>query len=883
MAQARVLKTGSKDVKALEEYYQAEDYYLGKGDERFQLKLDGEIAEQLGIKGVPDKETWNQVCKGNFGKEGVLWNGKGEHRIGMDIGFSAPKSFSVAALVHGDDRLINVHKMAIEEAKRVYENECIVARYGHGGERWEQTGQALFAHVTHVSSRNQEPQLHEHLLILNVTRGEDGQLRKMENRLVIEKQRLLGEVYYQKLVEGAKELGYDVEWRKSLNGNALQPELACITPEQCAAFASRSKEIEAFVKDRYGVGLQEATNPQRQAAALATRKQKESTDLTALRKIWKEQANDLGVQVETWNGVATTYEKEDVKKAVEDALGHFTERESAAQESQLLSKAMVFGREKGLRYNDILSEYENMKRDGKILEKRGLRANKLVTDPVTLSRETRLIELVKNGKNKVEPVDTAENVISVLANTGLSEEQREVAAFLLATKDRVVGVNGYAGAGKTTTLKPVVETLKERGYDVVGLAPSHKAVEAMGDAGISGQTMQSFIFETNWKKNAEKLGKNSVIVLDEAGMVSTKDMLSVLRMAEQRGARVILSGDVKQHQSVEAGPAFRIVQKLAGGETKYIKTIIRQVNAEKEVKESLVNVAEDAKTAASMLDKHGLIKEVKDKEALQETVANEYVGKTQAGIDTAVITETNEDRIAINKRIREKLFGEDKEEKTLNVFRVKNITAAEKQNRLSYKDTTHVRFQKDYDRLGVEAGEVFKVRYWIDDHRAELVSDKGKEVTLNIQKFRKFEVGNMEEMKVCVGEKIKVTDNSLLDKAGLTNGMTGTVTGFGEKTMHVEIEGRKTSLNYNSAPVDYRYAGTGHSTQGKTVEHEILVRDPKVSEARSFYTDVTRTKKSASVYTTDKDMFLEKLGVTKEKHVARDVFKVKKHKERSMA
>ena len=879
MALVQALKTGLEGTKKLEEYYNEEDYYLGKGDERFQLHFDGKIADQLGIKGVAKKEDWQAVTKGDFSAFGEkkLWRGKGQHRIGADIGFSAPKSFSIAALVHGDDRLIEVHKKAIEECKKVYESECIVARYGPGGEEWKNARQALFAHVTHISNRDQEPQLHEHLLILNVTRGEDGQLRKMESKLLVEKQKLLNEIYLQQLAEGARELGYDVEWRKSLNGNVLQPEIADVSREQIQAFSKRSEEVEEYLKDKYGITAQEATPKQRRTAALATRKRKEETNLEELRKTWKVEADKLGVRIVTSNDRRSDsrYNDQHVEKALKDALGHFLEREASVQESQLLAKAMYFGRENGIRYEDIRKHYEDMKKSGNVVEKEGLRANKLVTDKKSLYFETKLIESVRRGKGQVEPAETKENVINKLADTKLSEEQKEVAAFLLTSTDRVVGVNGYAGAGKTHTLKPVVEVLKEKGFDVIGLAPSHKAVEAMGDAGITGQTMQSFIHPAHMSENLEKMSAKTVLVLDEAGMLSTEDMGKVIGMAEKAGARVILSGDIKQHQSVEAGPAFKIVQNIAHGDTKFIKTIVRQANAEEAVRESLRDVAEDVKSAARKLLQNGLIKEIENKQELYKTVALEYVHSIRKGVDTVVITETNRDRQAINEQIRKILF-ENEEERRVSVFRVKNMTEAEKKNKNSYEVGDSVRFQREYATLDVKVGETYKVKHFVSDKVAILEDKRGKELRFDITKYKSFDIGKVEKMPVCVGEKIRITDNSLLKKAGLTNGMTGEVTGFGEKTLHVTLEnGRKTALSLEGAPIDYRYAGTGHSTQGKTVTHEILVRDPAVSDARSFYTDVTRTKKSAVVYTTSTDALLSKLGVTKEKLLARDAVREK--------
>jgi ATP-dependent exoDNAse (exonuclease V) alpha subunit len=93
---------------------------------------------------------------------------------------------------------------------------------------------------------------------------------------------------------------------------------------------------------------------------------------------------------------------------------------------------------------------------------------------------------------------------------------------------------------------------EQRGYELVGLAPSHSAVKALDGAGIEARTLQSWLSE---KDDGKALSEPTILVVDEAGLVGNKNLQSTLERANKHGARVLLVGDTKQYQAVEAGRA----------------------------------------------------------------------------------------------------------------------------------------------------------------------------------------------------------------------------------------------------------------------------------------------------------------------------------------
>ena len=232
-------------------YYEKDDYYTR---DRSPSEWHGEGARALGLSGPVDRQVFASLVEGRLPGGATLHRGGGARRGGTDFEFSAPKSFSIQALVNGDKRLIDVHRSAVAIARQRIEATIATRVTERGTMRLEFTRSAVIAQFEHATSRAGDPDLHSHVVVLNLTRRADGQWRSIENAEMFKEQRLMYETYLSELAKGAKDLGYGITIGK--HGN---PELAHITREQIEHFSRRSREVEAELESK---GLtREASTP----------------------------------------------------------------------------------------------------------------------------------------------------------------------------------------------------------------------------------------------------------------------------------------------------------------------------------------------------------------------------------------------------------------------------------------------------------------------------------------------------------------------------------------------------------------------------------------------------------------------------------------------
>ena len=315
-------------------YYEKDDYYTR---DRSPSEWHGEGARALGLSGPVDRETFASLVEGRMPGGATLHRGGGARRGGTDFEFSAPKSFSIQALVNGDKRLIDVHRSAVAIARQRIEATIATRVTERGTMRLEFTRSAVIAQFEHATSRAGDPDLHSHVVVLNLTRRADGQWRSIENAEMFKEQRLMYETYLSELAKGAKDLGYGITIGK--HGN---PELAHITREQIEHFSRRSREVEAELESE---GLtREASTPQaKRRAALSTRKAKQDYDHAALRAEWIERGQHIGLQQylpTEGPRLPAVSEREFAGEAVRFAIEHLSEREAAFSRRDALVESL---------------------------------------------------------------------------------------------------------------------------------------------------------------------------------------------------------------------------------------------------------------------------------------------------------------------------------------------------------------------------------------------------------------------------------------------------------------------------------------------------------------------------------------------------------------
>jgi len=446
----------------------------------------------------------------------------------------------------------------------------------------------------------------------------------------------------------------------------------------------------------------------------------------------------------------------------------------------------------------------------------------------------------------------------------LNAGQRSLVELVLTTRNRIVGVNGLAGTGKTTALA-AARTLAEReGFQFVGLAPSHSAVRALRKSGIESQTVRRWLLD----RNAEaKLTPHSVVVLDEAGLAGTATLRAVLERVERAGVRAVLVGDIHQYESVEAGRGFAQLQQH-GMQTAELSQMVRQREAT--LAEAARLSAQDPAQALQLLS----VIEEKDSAVRHARMARDF-GELSAPEQarTLLLTGSHEARRDLNERVRAQL-GLTGSGERIRVFRALDRTAAQRKQLDTYQPGLTVRFDKDYRSLGARRGDTVQVERVFSDAMNVRVPD-GTRRTMSPRRLsgKGWSVGVVDDLEVAAGERVRFTGTN--PRAGYRNGERGVIEEISAEVLAIRrSDGSTVRLARNQAlSLDYGYAVTGHSAQGLDASRVVLEKDTHspTTHRRSFYTDVTRARDAAVVVTDSALRLARAVGSNRPKLAAFDV------------
>ena len=480
-------------------YYERDGYYA-KDDaaHREASAWAGRGAEELGLKGPVDPGAFRAVLEGKVpdgsgaelgrrGRDGELL-----HRPGRDLTLSAPKSVSLAALVGGDARVVDAHDRAVARTLDWFEKNVAETRMKDPETgRIVRTGgqKTVIATFRHDTSRNLDPALHTHAAIANMVRGGDGKWRSMANERLYESKMLLGALYRSELAQGLARLGYGIE-KTHADGRF---EIAGVSREVVEAFSTRRAEIEAAVAERGGG---ETADDQRlaQRAALMTRAAKRDVDRAALGQSWERQAASLGFDARGLAAEAMSNEagrdvspeaKRDTgaasgppptlaAEAVDWAVAHLSEREAVFARTDLLAAALAHD-PGATGIGDVEREVAAREKAGTLHAARLPGAGELLTTDRAVADERETVALMQAGERRGAVPMRARAVDKALRGGPLTAGQKEAVKLILSSGDRTVGVQGYAGSGKTIMLRRARALMEKKGYEVRGLAASASA------------------------------------------------------------------------------------------------------------------------------------------------------------------------------------------------------------------------------------------------------------------------------------------------------------------------------------------------------------------------------------------------------------------------
>lgn len=892
-------------------YAEVDDYY--RAGEQAPSRWFGRLADKLGLSGAVGPAAFTSVLQGNFpGEEIPTANGK--HRPGTDITFSPDKSVSEMALRAGDERIVEAVWAAAQESIAELQ-ERVGARIKRDGEiDFERTGNLMAAMFAHTSSRNLDPQLHIHAIILNATRTPDGKLRALDNSTIYQSARDLGQSFHTRLGAKLQALGYVVD--KHILRSGLATAGIRGVPE--AIMDKDSTRAAAVEKNLAKMGLSRAdcSRAQAEIAALKGRKRKKQIDHPKLHERWREEGRILeggallnlhsAAKTNAHNPPSPEARARAADAAVGDGAEHLVERAARFTHSDLERAARGNAVGTGVGVMDVRAAIDRAKHNGKLIGREVERFNKVTrktdfvaafTTPEAIREEKQMLAAVRAGRGQAAPLtdeETAKKRIADAEKNGpyeWNESQRSASLNLLTSSDAVVGLQGYAGTAKSTTvLKQVAQAGAAAGLEVIGMAPSTNATETLREGtGLQpGQAMTVAKYLATAQTPAEQKRaefweaaangkpipdgfKRRLILVDEASLMGAKDTSLLLDNTRRAGDRVVLVGDVRQLGSVGRGEAFKQLQD-AGMPTAKLDQIVRQRSAD--AKEAVQGIlARDASRAMEALKKQpdGGIREIPNAargdpgKARRLQIAQDYLSlRPEERVRSIVIDPTRAGRAELNKMIRSGLKQEGtigKTEIKAQGLEARNLTDAQVHDVAQYKEGNIVMFSRDRRREGIVGGEVYHVTK-VDTARKELHLSSPAGNTQHVIRPEQVGRGKMaaftsRDFQLAQGDKVAWTKN---DKAlKLKNGDRGTVLEVTDKSAKIRFGAGKETQTVDvdlqaPRPMRHDYATTIHAAQGRTADRVLAHVETSRSnliDNRSLYVALSRARDSVQLYTDD--------------------------------
>ncbi|TCK73444.1 MobF family relaxase [Acidipila rosea] len=866
--------------------------YYAQGDQ-VKGEWQGKLAESMGVSGEVSALEFSRLTEGQHPVTGEQMvrhriateytNPDGSttkavaHRAGWDAMFAPTKSVSLTALVGGDDRIREAHRAAVTVALDELE-KYTHARLG-GNKPAEQTGRFLAAKFEHDTARPVDgyaaPQLHTHAVIFNVTQRADGATRALQEQPFFESQNFVTAVYQSELMYRLRSLGYEIE-----PGESGAPEIKSYSADYLKASSLRRERIKEEMEKR-GVSGPEAA----EIAARSTREKKHTMTPAEVLAAHRELAAEYGNQPQRI--VAEARERAQTMSHNPDRVAHareavtyvrssLYEREAVLDERLLLRDALRRGMG-NTTYPQVRAEFEARQHRGDFLsvEAHKHASSPRFTTPETIAAERSNIDYVRAAKNTVQPIMSAEDAQrQAQSRDFLNDSQKRVIEEVLNSPDRIHGLEGRAGSGKTSVLSSIREGAEKSGYAVEGFAPTSRAAAQLREAGIEASTLQSFLARKADVSHEQQ--PRHLYMLDESSLASTKQMRDFLHKLQPQD-RVLVIGDTAQHQGVDAGRPFQQMQE-AGMRTAQLDRIMRQKDPA--LLKAVEHLAKsETEQGITLLQEQGRITEMPDRRDRIAAIAKDYAARPE---NTLVVSPDNKSRQEINEAIRAELLQTGKLKDDGKVFRTlshrSDMTGADRTWAARYSVGDVVQYNTGSKELGIKRGSFTTVR--AVDSKANLLTVEranGDVVAYDPRRLRGVNIFREQDREFATGDRIQFT--APLKESKVANRDLATIERIDEGKMTVRIDGKeKRTLTFDTEQVrqlDHGYAVTSHSSQGLTSERVLAHFDTEAPRGlvntRLAYVAISRASHDAQIYTNDAARLGKRLATDISKTAAIDL------------
>jgi len=852
----------------------------------------GRLAAQFGLAGMVSGEEFAKLSQGQHPQTGEQLvrqrasyeyqdaDGKTiktmEHRAGWDATFSAPKSVSLTALVGGDERVREAHRDSVRIALDQLENYT-QARIG-GNHPPETTGRFIAAKFEHDTARPVDgyvaPQLHTHAVVFNVTERDNGQPRAVQPQSLFASQQFATAIYQSELTYRLRQFGYEIT-----TGRSGAPEIKGYTQEYLDASSPRSQQIREYL-ERTGRSGKEAA----EIAAHSTRDRKEIHSPGEVMAAHRKLAADFGYQADAVVRVARERSQHQerpgnvfdrVRESLTFARDKNFEREAVVDERALIRDGLRRGMGE-ITHGQVRSNLEARLASGEfqIVERTQGVPGRQYTTAKTIEAEHEIISTMREGQDHAKPVLSRPHAIALADQySHLNHAQKSVIEDVLSSPDRIQGIQGFAGSGKTTTLTVIRSAAESQGYQVEGFAPTSRAARQLKEAGIEAGTLQAFL--VRGQDNEPNPEQKRLFFIDESSLASTNQMREFLSRLGPDD-RVLLIGDIRQHQGVEAGRPFEQLQE-AGMRTARLDEIVRQQDP---ALKSAVELLATGHVSAALdaLQGQGRVKEIPNAEHRIRTIAKSYVESPQ---NTFIVSPDNASRHELNLAVRQELKATGALAPEDRNFRVlvqrQDMTGAERSWASHYGIDDVVRYARGSKAIGIEAAAYASV-VAINPSANELTVKKanGELATYDPRRLKGVSVYQEIQREFSVGDRIQFTapDKSL----GVANRDMAAIEAIrADDRLSARLDNnRRIEFNPNEhRHLDHGYAVTSHSSQGLTAERVLIHGDtsvhPDLLNSRFAYVSISRASHEATLFTDDVAKLSSQLGADVSKTSALDV------------
>jgi conjugative relaxase-like TrwC/TraI family protein len=828
-----------KNLAAAEGYFVehlAQNDYYAAGEIRPGEWL-GVGAAQLGLSTgqTVTREQFYALCENQNPQTGqkltLRQNERDNRRVFFDFTCSAPKSVSVLAVTMNDRRLVQAHEYAARVAFSELEAFAGARVRKAGGRRDRTTGNLVAAAFVHTSSRALDPQLHTHFTVFNATYDErERSWKALQAGAMYEAIRYATAVYRNDLARRVWEIGYQAKLAK--HGF----EVEGVSEAVLKRFSKRSLEVKRAVGEMEQKLGRKLSNNEVSYAVHQSRTKKPKGISTAevrehqLAQLPVEELQALRLLMTAAQSRGGIPALEEEQASLSHAMAHVFERRSVVPEHELLATALTHrpGELDLARLKEQLVHSPELVRT-----ERGLSTH------LILETELSLIQTVNAGCDAVAPLYPTYQPAD-----SLSEDQQRAVLHVLRTGDRITGIRGLAGTGKTTALREIAAACQQARIEPLFCAPTAAATEVLKKEGFSAVTLQSLLL------SKAVLTKDNLVALDEAGAVGIDDMKRLFDLAKV--CRVVLCGDTGQHGSVIRGDALRILEQYSRFESGQLTRIRRQRRAEYR---KAVELAAQKRTteAFAQLDRIGLVAEVSG-DTLYGFAAQSYLKSLEQNKSVLLVAPTWAEIEAMTEKVRAALKSSGRlgsEENDLRVFDSLSWTEAQKRDTWQYRPGLVIRFHRG--KKGFNKGESVQV-VAVESDSLKVQRADGSESLLPLGRGASFDVGEERQLKVAPGDKLLLQANTATGRHHFVNGELVEVSAVQPGSIML-ADGRVIPDNYRT--FTHGYAVTSHAAQGKTVDEVMVVASSRSLPAinqQQFYVSISRGRERCQVFTDDKEL-----------------------------